>query len=224
MQMVPDIAVVELKRLRAQGIAPTDDDIVTLATLGAAVERPTHKTAEAAGFRAFVRLSNGTILRPITVAASRWLDGMAPVCKPPADLYAVAFAMSGRAPAAETPLAQSIDALGSWAAGLAVSHAELAAAVTRMTGAADAERQPDADEIDPDAILRTLAVVTGQPAEYWERQTWAEVGATYSAAVRWATRLVEHVEDPEAAESREALRRFLFAVEAIVRRSKGMNG
>ncbi len=215
MRQVPDIAAVEIDRLRKDGVVLSDDDIVWLASLGWRIENPKGQTMESAGLSEGTRLSNGETLFPLTVSASRWLHKYGPVFSENADLFAVAFAMifPGRVAKLKTAK-ESVSAVGEWADSLTISHAELVRAVGRMLSS-DAPHDPDAEPEDTDRLIASLVAITGLPFEYWNSQSWAQVGAAYSGAIKYALLARDNIDNPDAADSRAALRSLLLAIKEI---------
>jgi hypothetical protein len=218
LRQLPDIAAVEIAKLRKLGVALTDDDVVWLATLGYRVENPTGQTAEAAGCSEGLRMSNGVILRPLTVRASRWLDRYAHVFPLQNEIYAVGYAMAHDTSAANSASA-AVDAVGAWADNLNVPAEELTRAVSRLLHS-DLPDDPEHKPVDENKIIALLVAATGLPAEHWHLSTWRTLAESYGGAIRWAEMLAGTGKDPDAAESKTALRQFALAIQAITERGK----
>jgi len=224
MKHVPDIAAVEIDRLRKDGINLTDDDVVWLASLGYKIENPKGRTLEAAGIVDGITLSNGEILNPLTVAASKWLGKYGNLFPDRGDIYAVAFAMiyPNRVSVFKSAK-ESIEAVGQWGDNLKISHSELVAAVSRMLSG-DAPRDPERKTVDTDKLLATLVAVTGLPFEYWDKQSWVKVNNVYLGALKYAMMMRDSVDNPDADESREAVRNLLLAINTIRKKRRCSNG
>jgi len=215
MRNVPDIAVMEIKRLRDDGVKVTDDDVVWLASLGYKVENPRGQTLEAAGLIEGVRMSNNVFLKPLTVCASKWLKRYGNLFSDASDPYAVAFAMACPDKVVELKSAKdSISAVYNWTASLNVSNAELVRALAYLLSD-DSPPNPDAKKIDAEKLIAMLVSITGLPFEYWEKQNWIKVNDAYSGAIRYAIMLNENYENPDSIESKEALRELLLAIKEI---------
>lgn len=215
MRNVPDIAAMEIKRLRDDGVKVTDDDVVWLASLGYKVENPRGQTLEAAGLVEGIRLSDNTFLKPLTVCASKWLKRYGNLFSDASDPFAVAFAMANPDKTAELKNAKdSISAVCEWTASLRVSHSELVRALACLLSD-DSPTIPDAKKMDSEKIIAMLVSITGLPFEYWEKQQWIKVNDAYSGAIRYAIMLNENYENPDSVESKEALREMLFAIKEI---------
>jgi hypothetical protein len=219
MRKVPDLVAAEVARMRADGVPVSDDDLVWLASLGAAVENPRGQTPEAAGAHDSIRLSDGTVLRPLTLRAEAWLARFGPAFEDRADLFAVAYALSH--PSSLPPDCSARKAVAlvlEWAGGLEVARAELAGAVARMMRS-DEPRNPEAKPVTTEEVIALLTAATGLPAEHWMAQSWATVDATHAGVMRWASMLSLAGGDPDAAESKSALKRLALAIQVV--REKG---
>ncbi|MFA5321384.1 MAG: hypothetical protein WC373_01815 [Smithella sp.] len=224
MRCVPDLAAVEIDKLRKADIPISDDDIVWLSSLACRVENPDGQSAESAGIIDGIRLSNGEIMRPLTVCASKWLHKYGPVFGDNTDIFAVAFAMIYPERVTELRTAKdSILAVSDWTEKLNVSVNEIAHAVERMLSNDD-PHDPDAKKIDTETIISMLVTVTGQPFEYWKKQSWVNVNNAYTGAIKWAGMLSEQMENPDAKGSREALKDLCLAINEIRNRNKKDDG
>ena len=223
MRSVPDIAIIEIKKLRESGIKLTDNDIIWLASLGYKVENPKGQTIEAAGFADGIRLSDNQILKPLTVCASKWLKKYGNLFSEASDLYAVAFAMCKPELILKLKSAkESIQAVCHWTATLKVSNPELVRAVDSIL-ADDAPINPDVQKVDTDKLIASLVAITGLPFEYWEKQSWIKVNDVYSGAIKYAMQLSENSGNPDSIETKEALKDMLLAIKEIRERGKKGN-
>lgn len=218
MRSVPDIAAMEIKRLRDDGVKVTDDDVVWLASLGYKVENPRGQTLEAAGLVEGILLSNGDILYPLTISSSRWLGRYGNLFLGKMDTYAVAFAMCHPKLVAKLKSAnESVSAINDYANALAVQYNELVNAVSRMV-LRDAPHDPESKNSDSDKIVASLVAITGLPFEYWNNQPWIRIQNTYTGALQYANILSAIPATPNSAESKSALRDLLLAIKEIRKR------
>jgi len=215
MRNVPDIAVIEIKRLRDDGVKVTDDDVVWLSSLGYKVENPRGQTIEAAGFVDGIRLSDDSILYPLTVCGSHWIGRFGKLFRGKFDTYAVALAMTCplRVSALKTAT-ESVKAVAEYADALKVEYSELVNAVSRMLEG-DAPQDPNVKKSDPDKLIAALVAITGLSFEYWDTQSWIRVNDVYSGAFRYAEMTSGMVSSPDATESKSALRDMLLAIKEI---------
>jgi hypothetical protein len=218
MRRVPDIAAAEIFRLRKDGVELTDDDVVWLASLAREVERPGGMTPEAAGLMDGLRLSDGTILRPLTIRASRWLDRAGKLFESISDLYVVAYAMANRGKLVmNQPARDVVSDVLAWVDALNCEPAEVESAVARMLDH-DAPKHPDESGMSAEKVIALLVAATGIPAERWENDTWENVSMAHGGVVRHAVMLSMMGGDPDAAESKAALRDLALAIEQIRKR------
>jgi len=218
MKRVPDIAANEIERLRRNGVTVSDDDVVWLSCLGYRVENPDGKTIEAVGTLGGVRLSDNTLLRPLTLLAGSWLKRFGTVFGPAADLYAVAYAMAFPDKLhLSDPAGAVVDDVNSWTASLPVPRQELETAVSRMLND-DSPHDPDAKTVPAEKVVGLLVAATGLPAEYWDAHSWEQVDCVYSGIIRYAAMLSAAPSDPDNAESRASLRSFALAIQEITKR------
>jgi hypothetical protein len=216
MRRVPDIASVEIASLRKAGITVSDDDVVWLSCLAHAVENPTAKTRETAGFERLVRMSDGTVLAPLTVAASRWLEQYGCIFADVMDLFSVAYAMVRTHDFSLSQSArQVVDSVTEWAGALRVSPNELAIAVDRLLSSDEPIPIEKPKPVDLDRVIAKLAAGTGQPAEYWQAKTWAEIETAHGGLYDHASMIAEYKDSPEAAESKAALKRLAAALREV---------
>jgi hypothetical protein len=222
MRQLPDIAAVEIQKLRDDGIVLTDDDIVWLASLGWKVENPKAKTMEASGIIDGIQLSNNQVLKPLTVGASKWLEKYGPLFQDANDIYAVAFAMAcPREVIKLETTRQSVEAVYNWSSKLNITHQELFSAVARVLSDDD-PKQPKEEKARPDTddIISMLVSITGLSFEYWEKQTWIKVNKAYSGAMKYAALISQRDMDPETQESKTALKKLILAINEIRNREK----
>jgi hypothetical protein len=218
MRQVPDIAAVEIKRLRELEIKLSDDDIVWLSCLAYQVENPHGQTIETSGISNGVLLSNGIRLKPLTIKASEWLKRYGCVFTGISELYAVAYAMANSTKiSTEHSILSVVDNVKNWGASLNVSMTELENAVSRIL-ADDTPKNPDAKPMTPSEIIGLLVAATGLPAEHWNNQTWEHLSNVYSGIRLYASMFSETQNNPEAQESRAALKYFALAIQEISNR------
>jgi hypothetical protein len=225
MRRVPDIAAAEIARLRADGIDPSDDDIVWLSSLGRRVHCPRGLTPEAADIRYGVRLSNGERLAGLTVAASDWLARWRDMWPEGEDIYPTAFALRSGVDFDELDTASKVvNSVADWRAGLNVSIDELVGAVERMLGvdSPSPEREEDDEPTDTESVIETLVAATGLPAEYWRDKTWAHVAGVNRGLTHWASMIGQYGGDGiDQRESKQALTELAMAIDEIRRRENG---
>jgi len=216
MRCVPDIAVAEIRALRASGVVVSDDDIVWLSCLAHAVEFPALRTRECAGFDKAIRLSDGTILHPLTVAASKFLEQFGRIFADSMDLFSVGYAMVRTHDFTLTQSARSVvDAVVAWTENLKVSPTELAVAIDRLLASDEPIIASSGSKIDVDRLIAKLSAGTGQPAEYWQSKTWAEIETAHGGLYDYCAMIAEYDDAPEAAESKAALKRFAAGLKEV---------
>ena len=216
MRHVPDIAAVEIERLREDGVEPTDDEIVWLASLGTAVENPDGRTQEAAGLIDGLRLSDGTVLKPLTFYAEKWLGRVGGVFSGRMELAAVAYAMCcGDILDINRPLKRALSDVRAWIESLRVAPDELARAVSRMIGDDDRPaRTSDAQAAGQcrETLIGLLVAGTGIPRESWERQPWVAVDRAHAGLLKYAAMIAGTEYDPEKEASKKALKNLGLAI------------
>lgn len=219
MKPINDYAKAELKRLRASGINPTDEEIYWLATLGEKITNPNRRTLNPLEAGAPV-VAGCEVLWPLTNQASWWLDIVTGWFEGINDLYAVAFAMAkGREHGAfdsYTVKDSAVDAVKEWAQKLTCTPGELAKAVNILLDNDSPER--DLDENDPVDFMNTLAeleVATHQPKETWMIRTPTEASQAMRAVYRFAMISAGVSADEATKDTREAIRNVMIAANQI---------
>ncbi len=222
MRQVPDIAAVEIDRLRTEGYTVSDDDVVWLSCLGRLVEQPANATLEASGIIDGIRLSDETVLKPLTLIAERWLKKYGPVFGKKAELLVVAYAsayperldMSASAKAVVRTVAEFGD-------NLRVSPGEIEAAVVRLLDRDTPENPDHENKIDMDSLLGFMEASTGLTREYWEQQDWMKIDSTHRGIMKYVAMMAGSDYDPDAQASRIALKNLILAVNEIRGRQNG---
>jgi hypothetical protein len=217
MKQIPDIAAEEIARLRREGIAVTDDEVVWLACLGWKVENPRGVSSEESGARESLALSDGTVIRPLTLRASSWLDRYGSMFSGSRELIAVAYCMCNRAVDLDATTAETVAAVNAWAGSLDVTPGELEKAVARMLPSDEVPRKPEKPQSITD-LIGFLVAATGLPHEYWLDQTWVTVDATQTGIIRHAAMIAQNGGDPDDIGNKEAFAAFIRAVEEVRRR------
>lgn len=216
MREVPDIAAVEIERLRKQGITVTDNDVVWLSCLGYRVANPNSQTLEASSIYDGVMLSNDMMLKPLTVRASEWLGRFGCVFADIADVFVVAYAMANRDKLKlDEPVKTVVSDVCAWIYSLNVSAEEVKTAVARLL-ADDTPDNPDVKYMTTDELIGLLVASTGLSAKHWEKQTWAQVGYAYDGMMTYASIISELGSNPETQSSRAALKDFALAIQEII--------
>lgn len=216
MRCVPDIAAVEIASMRKSGITVSDDDVVWLSCLAMAVQNPSAKTKETAGFEKLIRLSDGTVLAPLTVSASRWLEQYGCMFADIMDLFSVAYAMVRTH---DFSLSQSarevVESVTEWTANRRVSPNEIAGAVDRLLSSDEPSPAKESKKVDLDRIIAKLTAGTGLPAEYWQTKTWTEIETAHGGLYDYAAMIAEYKDSPEASESKAALSRLAAGIREV---------
>lgn len=212
MRTVPGIATLELRRLREDGIEPTDDEVVWLASLGQRVESPKGQTKEASGFTGACRMSDGTVLRPLTLRADAWLAEYGSAMVGSLDILAVGYAASHLYSLEfDIPAREAVKAVKTWGKRLNVAPEELRSAIEKVIGVDDAPDKPESDEdeedkpLDSEALIGTMVAGTGLPREYWENESWVAVEHAHSGLMKYAAMVSGGEYDPDKATGQKAL-------------------
>ncbi|MDD5596923.1 MAG: hypothetical protein PHV82_03195 [Victivallaceae bacterium] len=225
MRKVPDIAAVEIARLRKLGIKLSDDDVVWLSCLGYQVENPNGQTLEASGIIDGILLSDGTYLRPLTIRASRWLSRYGPYLYLIDDTCVVAYAMAvSGALSLDRNVLDVFDDVSDWVNTRNITQGELERAVARLL-ASDTPHKTGEKKTDISEIIGFLVGATGLPAEYWDKSSWDHLDCVNSGVLRYASILAGTAKQQESAASRAALKNFALAIQEITKReAKKDNG
>ena len=212
MRQMPDIAAVEIERLRDDGIQLTDDDIVWLASLGDAVENPDGTTKEAAGLIDGLRMSDGTILKPLTMYAEKWLKKYGAIFSGRMELAAVGYAMSHAESLDVTESKKAVmAAVREWIEGIKVTPDELKSAVSRMIGDSDQPKQ-DPPKLDRESLIGFMVAATGLAREYWEHEPWVAVDRAHSGIMKYAAMIAGTEYDPDKHAGKQALKNLGLAI------------
>jgi len=190
-----DLAEAELASLRAEGITPTDADIVKLNALGWAVEHPHSRIALARGNPVHV---GGAVLWPLTLRGSDWLGRVGDTLVPGwlsrvghpnivkgIQAYAVAYAMAhGYSEGGELDAdgEDAADAVVRWASGLRCTAGALMEAVEQVLdqdSGPDLPPNPDGKPMTQGDFSAFLAATCGATPEFWERRC----AASYASSV-----------------------------------------
>ncbi|MCK9326469.1 MAG: hypothetical protein M0P69_13345 [Bacteroidales bacterium] len=224
MRKVPDIAAVEIARLRKLGIKLSDDDVVWLSCLGYQVENPNGQTLEASGIIDGILLSDGTYLRPLTIRGSKWLSRYGPYLYLIDDTCVVAYAMSNSDTLSfDKNVVDVFDDVSAWMKSRKSSRNELKSALSRLLFS-DVPRNPDSKPASMEEIIGLLVAATGLPAEYWDNQTWGKVDSVNSGILFYASMLAGTAKRQESAASRASLKNFALAIREITQRKDEDNG
>lgn len=218
-------AEADLEELRAEGLRPTDADVVRLHELGWRCERGPETTALNAPRRAYA--GNCAFYEP-TVCAIAWMrehEGRARDGRS-ADwmwAYALAHARDPEALAAADTPAKIRSAVEGWAAGLDATEAEVMRAADYVCGAGEAVAERTELEIasaagaDPDAELEELLAEAAAAAGLTWREIIAQTPARLVAVVRAAYAL-RHGEPEHTRSAGRATAAYMATLAAIAKR------
>lgn len=217
MNSVPDVAAQEIESLRADGVELTDDDVVWLASLGERVEKPGNKTREAAGFVDGFRLSDGTVLHPLSLKSEKWLTLYGPCVSRDKEALIVAYALANRHSLDLGANAKTVmREVKQWGDSLAVDAQELEAAVDRMT--ADDAPKKEGGSVDVEQVIGFLVAATGIERETWINEPWVTVDNCHRGVMKYAAMIAGGEYDPDSHSSKQALGDLAKAVMQIRRR------
>lgn len=220
MRAVPDIAAAEISRLEKRGIAVTNDDVVWLSCLGYRVENPNSQTLEASNICEGVMLSNGIMLKELTVRATEWLNRFGVIFPDKADYFIIAYAMANpKNLHLDDAVKKVVLDVSKWVSVLNVSASEIETAVARLL-ADDAPENPKSEKMTTPEMVGLLVAATGLKAEYWHAQTWDMIDKTHDGIIKYASLMSDVAESPESQLSKIALKDLALAVQEIAERDK----
>ncbi|TSA40085.1 hypothetical protein D4Q85_00305 [bacterium] len=230
MTQCPHIAQAEVARLRAKGIEPTLDE---LACLFHWADRAEHPAGRLSPLLAGSPLEiGGRLLWPLTLQAEQWLQWASDWIRADDMPVAVCYAAEhGRIVGHfDTLLRPNVaqSAITEWAAGCSVTRAEVEEAASSLMPSSEPldamTATDDAPRVDMADIYADLFGATGQPPEWWQTRTSAELMRQIRAVQRDRTEALG-LGRAEQDQANHNMRQVLAVVAAIEERhAKEHNG